>query len=78
MQVCKKVIIKGSVRMGKFVDCIIVSTNIGNDTDTIGAVVGSLAGIYYGIESIPTTWINKLQNKDYLLDLATKFENVIQ
>lgn len=61
-----------------FKDCIIASTNIGNDTDTIGAVVGSLAGIYYGIESIPTTWINKLQKKDYLLDLATKFENVIQ
>ena len=32
--------------MGKVVDCIITTTNIGNDTDTIGAVVGSLAGTY--------------------------------
>lgn len=59
-----------------FKDCIIASTNIGNDTDTIGAVVGSLAGIYYGIESIPKEWIDKLQRKDFLLSLAAKFEQV--
>ena len=57
-----------------FKDCIISSTNIGDDTDTIGAVVGSLAGIYYGIESIPKEWIDKLQKKDYLYELANKFE----
>lgn len=60
--------------MVKVVGCIITSTNISNDIDTIGEVTG----IYYGIESIPTTWINKLQKKDYLLDLAIKFESVIQ
>jgi hypothetical protein len=36
--------------------------------------MGSLAGIYYGIESIPKEWIDKLQKKDYLLSLAVKFE----
>lgn len=59
-----------------FKDCIIASTNIGDDTDTVGAVVGSLAGIYYGIESIPKEWIDKLQKKDYLLSLASRFEQV--
>ena len=55
-------------------DCIIVSANIGDDTDSVGAVVGSLDGIYYGIESIPKKWIDKLQNKDFLYELANKFE----
>ena len=73
MQVYKKVITQGRVRIGKVVGCI-TSTNIGNDIDTIGEV----AGIYNVIESIPTAQINKLQKKDYLLDLATKFKNVIQ
>lgn len=44
-------------------DCIIKCINLGNDTDTIAAVAGGLAGIMYGIENIPCEWIEKLQNK---------------
>lgn len=55
-------------------ETIISSTNIGNDTDTIGAIAGSMAGIIYGINSIPKTWIDKLLRKDYLIDLALRFE----
>ena len=58
-----------------FKETIIATTNIGNDTDTIGAIAGSMAGIIYGIDSIPENWLNKLQRKDYLIDLAIKFEN---
>lgn len=58
-----------------FKETIIATTNIGNDTDTIGAITGSMAGIIYGIDSIPENWLNKLQRKDYLIDLATEFEN---
>jgi len=62
--------------MSKIVDCIISATNIGDDTDTVGAVMVSLAGTYYDIESIPKEWIDKLQKKDYLLSLAVKFEYI--
>lgn len=58
-----------------FKDAIIASTNIGEDTDTIGAVTGSMAGIIYGIDSIPKSWLDKLLRKDYLIDLAIKFED---
>lgn len=58
-------------------EVIISSTNIGNDTDTIGAIAGSMAGIVYGINSIPKSWLNKLLRKDYLIDLALKFEKKI-
>lgn len=58
-------------------ETIIATTNIGNDTDTIGAIAGSMAGIYYGYNDIPDTWLDKLMRKDYLIDLATKFEEKI-
>ena len=56
---------------------IIGAINLGQDTDTIGAIVGSMASILYGYKDIPEDWINGLAKKDYLIDLATKFENKI-
>ena len=55
-------------------EAIIASTNIGQDTDTIGAITGSMAGIIYGYNSIPEEWLNTLIKKDYLIDLALGFE----
>jgi ADP-ribosyl-[dinitrogen reductase] hydrolase len=55
-------------------EVVFSSTNIGNDTDTIGAIAGSMAGIIYGVNSIPNSWLNKLLRKDYLIDLSLKFE----
>ena len=57
-------------------EAIISSTNIGQDTDTIGAVLGSMAGIIYGIDSIPKSWLKKLIKRDYLMELALKFEHM--
>ena len=59
-------------------ESIIASTNIGGDTDTIGAIVGSMAGIYYGIDSIPSKWLDKLQRKEYLVELTSKFERCVK
>ena len=59
-------------------EAIIASTNIGGDTDTIGAIVGSMAGIYYGIDSIPSKWLDKLQRKEYLVELTSKFERCVK
>lgn len=58
-------------------EAIIASTNIGGDTDTIGAIVGSMAGIYYGFDSIPSNWLDKLQRKDYLIELVDRFEKSV-
>lgn len=58
-------------------ETIIATTNIGNDTDTIGVIVGSMAGIIYDYDSILPSWIDKLMRKDYLIGLASDFEKEV-
>ncbi len=61
---------------GSYEAAVLKAVNLGDDTDTVGAVVGSMAGILYGLEAIPHKWISKLQRSEYLLDLCDKFESV--
>lgn len=61
-----------------FAQAIIGAINLGSDTDTTGAVTGAIAGIIYGIDNIPKKWLDKLLKKDYLLELADKFEEVVR
>lgn len=39
-----------------FRDGAILAVNLGEDTDTTGAVFGQIAGAYYGIDGIPQSW----------------------
>ena len=36
-----------------------------------------MAGIYYGFEDIPSSWLEKLQRKDYLIELVDRFEKSV-
>lgn len=56
-------------------ESIIGAINLGGDTDTIGAITGSIAGILYGYDNISKRWIIKLKNKDYIDEIIIKFEN---
>ncbi|SDA56625.1 ADP-ribosylglycohydrolase [Dialister histaminiformans] len=49
-----------------FRDALVKAVNLGEDTDTIGAITGGLAGIAYGMESIPEPWMNALRKKDII------------
>ena len=44
-------------------DCVLKAVNLGGDTDTTGCVAGGLAGVAYGIKSIPADWIRVLARK---------------
>lgn len=46
-----------------FRGAVISSVNDGGDADTIGALVGSIAGAIYGYNNIPLSWIEKLDPK---------------
>ena len=58
-----------------FMESIIGAINLGDDTDTIGALTGALAGIYYGVNE---NLLNEVQNKDYLIELAYKFDEELR
>ena len=53
-----------------FKDAVLKAVNLGEDTDTTGAVTGGLAGLYYGFESIPQEWIKQLARFEDIEDLA--------
>ena len=43
-----------------FESCLVGTVNQGGDADTTGAIIGALAGAYYGEEGIPHRWLKKL------------------
>lgn len=53
-------------------ECVLKAVNLGEDTDTIAAIAGSLAGALYGIDAIPTNWTAKLRKKEYIEEMCEK------
>lgn len=59
-------------------DAVLEAVNLGQDTDTIAAIVGGIAGIYYGYESIPQEWINKVKYSDKIIKLCIEYEKALK
>ncbi|WP_041304129.1 ADP-ribosylglycohydrolase family protein [Kyrpidia tusciae] len=54
-----------------FEDAVVRAVNLGGDADTIGAIAGGLAGIFWGVEAIPRRWLEKLSREQRIrLDRA--------
>lgn len=54
-------------------DCVLAAVNLGEDTDTVAAVAGGLAGIYYGVggeAGIPENWIEQIARKDWIREIC--------
>ncbi len=43
-----------------YADSVLEAVNLGGDTDTIAAIAGGLAGLFYGYDSIPKEWLGVL------------------
>lgn len=56
---------------------VLKAVNLGEDTDTTGAIAGGLAGIYYGIENMPQKWIDNLARSNDIKDLAERLSQKI-
>jgi len=50
----------------------IAAVNLGEDTDSIGAVYGQIAGAFYGCDAIPVRWRDGLIKKELVLDFADR------
>lgn len=55
---------------------ILKTINLGDDTDTVGAIVGGLLGIQYGLDNIKESWKQQLKKYDYIVDLCSKFNMI--
>lgn len=54
------------VHSNSYAEAVLKVVNLGDDTDTVGAVAGGLAGIIYGFEGIPKEWLNRLRGKEII------------
>jgi len=65
-------------RLTSFKECIFELATAGGDSDTVGAIGGSLAGVYFGLEKIPSDLIKLVKNNKRILkiseDLFNKFK----
>ncbi len=53
-------------------EAVTYAISLGGDTDTIAAMTGAISGAYLGEEAIPVAWRQKLENRDYIIELAEK------
>lgn len=44
--------------------------NLGGNWPTAGAVYGALAAAFYGVEAIPSEWVDGMQEKDLMGGIA--------
>jgi ADP-ribosyl-[dinitrogen reductase] hydrolase len=51
---------------------ILKAVNLGEDSISTGAVLGQLAGAYYGLSAIPETWKNRLTQFHFIEGVAEK------
>ena len=51
-----------------FEQAMLTAINLGGDADTIGAMVGALAGARYGLEGIPSRWLDDLRATGTLVE----------
>ena len=59
-------------RAEDFASAVLAAVNLGDDSDTTGAVCGQLAGAYWGKTGIPDSWRNQLAWSDQIESVARR------
>ena len=57
-------------RLTSFKECIFELATAGGDSDTVGAIGGSLAGVYFGLENISPDLIKLVKNNKKILNIS--------
>jgi ADP-ribosylglycohydrolase len=58
-------------------EAVLKAVNLGDDTDTTGAVTGGLAGLYYGFDNIPKKWLRQIARYRDIENLAERLNDKI-
>ncbi len=54
---------------------VLKAVNLASDTDTVAAVAGGLAGLFYGYEAIPREWRESIVKREYIEGLSNSYYN---
>ena len=49
---------------------LLAAANLGDDTDTVAAIAGGLAGLWYGYDAIPEDWLAVIQRREWIEKLC--------
>jgi len=55
-----------------FAAAILQAANLGDDADTTAAIVGQMAGAYYGVRAIPAHWLEMLHDGEEIAATADR------
>jgi len=61
-----------------FYDGLCFVVNLGEDSDTVGAVYGQIAGCYYGLSEIPSHLIVELYKGEWIINTSLEFAKIIE
>ncbi|WP_164709024.1 ADP-ribosylglycohydrolase family protein, partial [Pseudomonas viridiflava] len=53
-----------------FKDAILLAANLADDSDSVAATAGQIAGALYGLSGIPREWVEKVAWSNHIQDLA--------
>ena len=53
-------------------ECLYCAALNGGDRDTLGAIACAISGAFLGIDGIPQSWIEKLEKREDIEELASK------
>lgn len=66
-----------TLNSNSYEEAVLMAVNLGKDTDTIGAITGSLNGIIYTRDKIPSNWLDKIKKRGYIEDLSLRLVNTL-
>ena len=52
-----------------------IHADLGNDTDTVAAIAGGLAGALYGYDAIPKEWLDTLIKREFIEEMCERAGN---
>lgn len=64
----------GLITTNSFEEALLKIVNLGGDTDSIAAVAGGLAGLYYGYDAIPAEWLAVIKRREWIEDMIKRME----
>ena len=58
-------------------NCVLQAVNLGDDTDTVAAIAGGIAGAIYGLWAIPESWLDTLRRREYIENMCVEAHRVL-